>query len=165
MGIAGEGGPIATAHGADEVIDYRSKSLPELSALIASAANGGIHHAFDAVSENGTLSAISEALGKNGGGKATYVLTATPEELASLPKGVEFVRTLVATAYGEDAAFATKWFDAVGKWIEEGSFKAQKVTVIPMGLDGVGEGLRRLEAHEVHSEKFVYRIAETPGLA
>lgn len=39
------------------------------------------------------------------------------------------------------------------------------MTVVPGGLEGVEEGLRRLQQGEVRGEKLVYRIKETPGLA
>ncbi|BGP15126.1 hypothetical protein JCM10213_006541 [Rhodosporidiobolus nylandii] len=165
VAIAGASGAVATSYGADEVIDYRGKSHSELVSAIASAANGRIRYAYDAVSENGTLEAISEALDSLGGGKTTYVLTYSDEQLSKLPKSVEAVRCLCATAYGEDSDFAEHWFDRVGEWLEKGEFWPQKVTVVPGGLEGVAEGLRRLEKGEVRGEKLVYRIAETPGLA
>ncbi|GAA5914764.1 hypothetical protein JCM6882_002736 [Rhodosporidiobolus microsporus] len=165
VAIAGGSSAVATSYGADEVIDYRNKSPSELVLSISSAANGRIKYAYDAVSENGTLEAIAGAVDKNGGGKATFVLTYSEEQLAALPKSVEYVRTLCATAYQGEDDFAEKWFDQVGEWIERGDFRAQKVTVVPGGLAGVEEGLRRLKEGEVRGEKLVYRIAETPGLA
>ena len=164
MGIAGAGCSLASSLGADEVIDYRGKSAEELTSAIAAAAGGKIRHAFDCISEGGTLEAISAALGKNGGGQVTFVLAYSDEVLAALPRSVQAGRTMVAEAYGGDAEFATKWFAEVGKWLEAGSFKAQKVTVIPGGLSGVEEGLRRLRNNEVRSEKFVYLIKDTPGV-
>ncbi|GAA5970703.1 hypothetical protein JCM11641_007405 [Rhodosporidiobolus odoratus] len=92
VAIAGASGHVATAYGADEVIDYRNKSSAELVEAITSAADGQIRYAYDAVSENGTIETISEALDKLGGGKVTYVLTYSDEQLAKLPKTVETVR-------------------------------------------------------------------------
>ncbi|KAK4701754.1 hypothetical protein P7C70_g4474, partial [Phenoliferia sp. Uapishka_3] len=164
VGIAGSGSSIATSLGADEVIDYRHKTMEELSLAISAAAGGKIKHAFDCISEGGTLESITSALSRNGGGKYTYVLTYSDEELAAVPKNVQHERTLVATAYGEDEKFATEWFDKLGEWMEKGEFKSQKVTVLEGGLKGVEEGLRRLKEGEVRSEKFVYIVKDTPGL-
>ncbi|KAM0746333.1 GroES-like protein [Meredithblackwellia eburnea MCA 4105] len=164
VGIAGAGGEHAKAYGADEIIDYRGKSNEQLTDEIALAAGGRIKHAYDAISENGTVQAIAYAFEKNGGGSITYVLTLSDAEVAALPKTVVPIRTLVATAYGADAEFSTKWYKKVGEWLEEGAFKSQQAVVIPGGLEGVKEGLRRLQAGEVRSEKFVYKIADTPGL-
>ena len=162
VGIAGAGCPIVSSLGADEVIDYRGKSMADLSVAISQAAGGKLRHALDCVSEDGTLETIAEAF-KNGG-KATYVLLYSDDFLSKLPASLEHSRTMVAEAYGADAEFATKWFAKLGEWMEEGTFKAQKVTIIEGGLNGVAEGLRRLKDGEVKSEKFVYRIKETQGL-
>ncbi|GAA5860524.1 hypothetical protein JCM8547_000330 [Rhodosporidiobolus lusitaniae] len=165
VAIAGSSSSVATSYGADEVIDYRSKSTSDLVSAITSAANGRLRFAFDCVSENGTLETIAEAFDQLGGGKATFVLPYTEEQLEKLPKSVEATRTLCATAYGEESDFAEVWFDRVGEWLEKGEFRPQKVTVVFGGLEGVKEGLRRLQQGEVKGEKLVYRIAETPGLA
>lgn len=165
VAIAGASHSVPLSYGADEVIDYRSKSHAELVDAIASSAGGRLKYAYDAVSEGGTIEAIAEAFDRlGGGGRVTYVLTYSDEQLAKLPKSVEYVRTLCATAYGEDSDFSEKWFDRVGEWLEKGEFRPQKVTVVPGGLEGVKEGLRRLQEGEVRGEKLVYRIAETPGL-
>lgn len=37
-----------------------------------------------------------------------------------------------------------------------------KPRVMPNGLASVGEGLRMLQSDQVHGEKLVYRIADTP---
>ncbi|GAA6042015.1 hypothetical protein JCM8097_009146 [Rhodosporidiobolus ruineniae] len=171
VAVAGSSQSVPLSYGADAVIDYRGKSDAELISSITSAANGRIRYAFDAVSENGTLEILAEALHQLGEAgkeptKVSYVLTASKEqEQLYAAKQVGFERCLCATAYGEDSDFAEHWFDRLGEWVEEGSFRSQKVTVIPGGLEGVKEGLRRLQQGEVRGEKLVYRIAETPGLA
>lgn len=86
------------------------------------------------------------------------------EEFGFLPANIKHERTLCGTAHEDEGNFAQKWFDWVGDAIEKGEFRAQKVAVLPGGLEGVKEGLRRLQAGEVHGEKLVYRIKETPGL-
>ncbi|GAA5841465.1 hypothetical protein JCM11251_007147 [Rhodosporidiobolus azoricus] len=166
VAVAGSSTSVPKAYGADEVIDYRNKSTSELVDAITSAGSGRpVKYVYDAVSENGTLEAAVAALDKNGGGKYTYVLTYTDEQLSTIPKSVDAVRTLCATAYQGEEDFAEHWFDRVGEWLEKGDFRAQKVTVVPGGLAGVEEGLRRLKEGEVKGEKLVYRIKETPGLA
>jgi hypothetical protein len=137
------------------VIDYRSESSSDLSAEIAS--KGPIRYAFDAISEKGTEKIIANAM-KEGGEKITHVLTYTEEELSHLPKNVEMIRTLVGTAHAEDGEFARKWYKVVGEWLEKGEFRGQKWTVVPGGLEGVKEGLRRLQDGEVKAEKLIYEI-------
>ncbi|BGO98646.1 zinc-binding oxidoreductase [Rhodotorula toruloides] len=165
VAIAGSSQDVPKSYGADEVLDYRNKSTSSLAFEIRQSYGGkGVKYIYDAVSE-GTLEVVAEALKDVEGAKYTYVLTYTEEQLKTLPSNVHPERTLCATAYGEDSDFAEKWFDWVGKAIEAGGFRAQKVTVVPGGLEGVKEGLRRLQQGEVRGEKLVYRIKETPRLA
>ncbi|BGP39198.1 hypothetical protein JCM10449v2_003136 [Rhodotorula kratochvilovae] len=158
---------VPKKYGADEVIDYRNKSSDELIDAIASSNGGkGVTYIYDAVTENGSTEASLGALVKQGrGGRYTYVLDLKLEDTAFPPATIHTERTLCATAHGEDADFSEKWFDWVGEALEKGEFRPQKVTVIPGGLAGVKEGLRRLEQGEVRGEKLVYRISETPGLS
>lgn len=163
VAIAGKSKDLALAYGADEVIDYRGKSQDQLSEEIAKAVGGKIRYAYDVVSEGGTLETIANAFETNGG-KITYTLNYTEEQLAKLPSNITTSRTMVGTAHAEDADFAQDYYEKAGKWLEEGKLKPMKVTVVPGGLGGVAEGLRRLQENEVSGEKLVYRIAETEGL-
>ena len=167
VAVAGASQDVATSYGADEVIDYRNKSEDELIGAIAASHGGrGVSHVYDAVSEHGSTEASLGALVKSGrGGRYTYVLPVELESFGFLPATIKHERTLCATAHEDEGEFAQRYFDLVGEWMDRGEFRAQKVTVIPGGLEGVKEGLRRLQAGEVHGEKLVYRIAETPGLA
>ncbi|GAA5894420.1 hypothetical protein JCM8208_006230 [Rhodotorula glutinis] len=168
VAVAGASQAVATSYGADEVIDYRHKSEDELASAIAASHGGqGVSHVYDAVSEHGSTEASLGALVKSGrGGRYTYVLPVDElEAFAFLPSTIKHERTLCATAHDDEGDFAQKYFDLLGEWMDRGEFRAQKVTVVPGGLDGVKEGLRRLKEGEVHGEKLVYRIAETPGLA
>ncbi|GAA6057442.1 hypothetical protein JCM3770_002466, partial [Rhodotorula araucariae] len=167
VAVAGASQDVPKEYGADEVIDYRNKTSDELiEAIVSSNGGKGVTYIYDAVTEKGSTEASLGALVKQGrGGRYTYVLDLKTEDLAFLPASIHTERTLCATAYGEDADFSEKYFDLVGEWLEKGEFRPQKVTVIPGGLTGVKEGLRRLQEGEVRGEKLVYRIAETPGLA
>ncbi|GAA5994328.1 zinc-binding alcohol dehydrogenase family protein [Rhodotorula paludigena] len=165
VAIAGSSQDVPKQYGADEVIDYRNKSNEELVNAIKTSNGGkGVHYIYDAVTEGDTTATCLDAL-KPAGGVYTYVLPLDDDKFASMPSNVRRKQTACAETYGEHSDFAEKWYAYVGEAMEKGEFKAQKVTVIPGGLEGVKEGLRRLEAGEARGEKYVYRIAETPGLA
>lgn len=112
------------------------------------------------------MDSIVKALEGKGESKVSFVLMYTPEQVAAWKEmGISATRTMSGSAHtkgGED--FAEEWFGKLGPMMENATFRAQKVTVVPGGLEGVAEGLRRLQAGEVKSEKLVYRISETPGL-
>lgn len=166
VGVAGSSIELARSYGVDEIIDYRNKTPEQLADEIAK--DGKIHYVYDAVSEHGSFEASTIALGKNGGGKYTHVLPLSEEQTRSLPETVTTHHELCAVAYSgsdEERAHCEKFFDALGEWLKNGEFRSQRVEVVPGGLEGVKEGLRRLEQNEVKGQKLVYRVAETPGLA
>lgn len=164
IGVAGSSIQQAKNAGIDVTIDYRGKSEDEVAAEITEAIKGTPVHVYDAVSVPPSTEIIAKGLDQDSQGIYTYVQHPSEERLKLLPAGYVTLRTAVGTAHAENKEFAREWFKKAGKEIEEGIFKAQKTTIIPDGLAGVKEGLRRLEAGEVNGEKLVYRIADTPGI-
>lgn len=164
VAVAGSSKDLAKSYGADEIIDYRNKSDSELAKEIKAAAGGKIRYVYDVVSEGNTLDVIAEAFKDQEDVKYTYTLHWSDEQLNNLPKNISTIRTMVGSAHDGDADFAKKWFTRLGEWLDKDEFKAMKVTVIPGGLNGVEEGLKRLQNNEVKGEKLVYRISETKDL-
>jgi len=68
-------------------------------------------------------------------------------------------------AYGPDASdlgFVTcRWFTRA---IQAGNFKGHPFEVRPQGLQGVEQALKDLKDGKQSAVKYVFRIAETPGL-
>lgn len=117
------------------------------------------------MSENETHAVAARVLEGVEGAVYGYVLPLSDEELGAFPNNVRTVRIMCRAAYVEEAKEGEKWFDWLGPALEKGGIRPQRVTIVPGGLEGVSEGLRRLEQHEVRGEKLVYRIKDTPGLA
>ncbi|GAA5831645.1 hypothetical protein JCM3766R1_004964 [Sporobolomyces carnicolor] len=167
VGIAGGSIDLARSYGADDVIDYRGKTPEQLADEISQAAGGEIHYVYDAVAEHGSFEASVAALKKNGGGRYTHVLPISDEQAKSLPEGVTAHAEMCNVAYQgpeEEQKHCEKYFDLLGEWLAKGEFRTQRLEIVPGGLGGVEEGLRRLQQNEVKGQKLVYRIAETPGL-
>lgn len=168
MAVAGSSQDVAAKYGADETLDYRSKSNDDLAAEIRRSNGGeGIRYLYDAVSENGTLEVAALALQDVDQAAYGHVLPLSDEKRQILPPNVRVEHILCGTAHSDDSdgEFTKKWFDWLGPALDRGEFRPQRVTIIPGGLEGVAEGLRRLANHEVRGEKLVYRIQDTPGLA
>lgn len=166
VAVSGSSQDVALKYGADENLDYRNKSNEDLAAEIRKSNGGkGVKYVFDAVSENETHAVAARALQGVEGAVYGHVLPLSDEELKAFPNSVRVVRIMCRAAYVEEAKEGEKWFDWLGPALEKGEIKPQRVTIVPGGLEGVSEGLRRLEQHEVRGEKLVYRIKETPGLA
>ena len=165
VGVAGQSGDLARELGTDVIVDYRGKTDDELAqAVEAEVKNlgGSLAGTYDAVSLDSTVAWLAKVVESSGGGKITTVLPTKGEtEPDSIPASVQVVRTMVGSAYAEDTAFAAKWYPLIGKWLDEGKFKANKVKVVPGGLGGVSEGVKMLKDGKVNGVKLVYRISET----
>lgn len=96
--------------------------------------------------------------------RAAHTLPLDDSISSSLPSNISLSFTSVGSAHENDAAFAKKYFELAGKWLESGEFRGMKVTVVDGGLEGVDEGLNRLEQNKTSGEKLVYRVADTPAL-
>lgn len=168
-------------------------SFYQVVAIVEAARGHPISHAFDGVTANGSTLLLAKAIAQaspDKKGKVTYVLMLSDEETKQLPPGVTAERTGVHTAYGEDwecgfryfltAMFgrliiwtsnsvAARWYRQIGRWLEASEsnpvpFKTNRVRILPGGLAAVQGGLALLKNGQVHAEKLVYLIADTPQL-
>lgn len=122
-----------------------------------------LYHAYDAVSEKGSYQSICRVLEE--GGKITLVLPGKKYE--EIPAGIEKSITTVGDVHGFphdlwDLGFVYSKF--IGRGLSEGWFKPQPHEVVPGGLEGIETGLTRLKDGTVSGVKYVYRIADTPGV-
>jgi NADPH:quinone reductase-like Zn-dependent oxidoreductase len=152
VAIAGSSTQHAKDLGADEVISYKTDDVA--SAIEKAAQKVSIAHAYDAISEPPTTETLVKALGKLKGGIITTVLP-TEYDSEDSSSNVKVVRTMVGQSHEEQAEFAQRWIRQIARWVDEGSFEAGNVKVIPGGLDGVKEGLRLLEEGKVNATKLV----------
>ncbi|KAL5498918.1 hypothetical protein ACEPAH_1436 [Sanghuangporus vaninii] len=169
IGIAGSSKDYAKALGADVIVDYRDYKGEALeSALIEAAKGKNVEYVYDAVSENGSIVLLSRVLSKvspNGKGKVTYALTLSEDEQNQIPQGIETGRAGAGTAYGQDQEFAARFYRQISQWLAASPpFKTNRAKILPEGLASVPKGLELLRNGQVHGEKLVYRIADTPGL-
>ena len=119
------------------------------------------------VSENGSHEAIARVIDPSGG-CVSHLLP--PERSAktkdfAYPKGVTPILTYVGQVHNRDKDFAYVGFRYFARAMEDGRFKGHPYEVIPKGLEGVGQGLKALMEGKASGVKYVYRIAETPGVA
>jgi threonine dehydrogenase-like Zn-dependent dehydrogenase len=143
---------LAKSVGSDVVIDYRHTPNIEEAIRAAIPSQRSLRKAFDTVSTLQTLDSIIQVLSPSGGQVA--VVLPLPEE-AKAPKNVQVSHTRVGTAYGADQVFARKWYHILGRWLEEGKFKGNRMRIMPNGLASVPEGLELLRGNKVSAEKLV----------
>ena len=174
----------------DKVVDYRSgieSWKEEVKGHLAGKSPP--MHALDAISANGTWIPIAQVLGdlsgtvaNTGSPKLSVVSGANQYTDVGVPSNVDIRYTYVGTAhYGTykasmpkqpndkdevkaDVEFAWVLMRYVARMLALGKFTGHPYEVIPGGLAGVEEGLKRLKRGEAKGKKFVYRIGETNGL-
>lgn len=145
----------------DTVIDYRKGHEAVAQEIRASLSGAKLEYAFDAVSEMGSYQTICRVLDHQGG-KITLIVPA--QTYSDIPKSIEKSVTMVADIHQHLKDFGYVYSRYFTKGLEEGWFKAHPQQIIPGGLAGVQEGLENLKNGKASAVKYVFRIADTPGV-
>jgi NADPH:quinone reductase-like Zn-dependent oxidoreductase len=168
IGVAGKSAKLASEF-CDYIVDYRDgedavvKGIQE--ALKIEGLDDKVKHVYDGVSEKGSHDIIARVIDPNGG----VVSHLLPLELFA-PKGFKYAEGVeaklshVEQAHGKQKDFAFLGYRYFARAMEDGRFKAHPFEVIPNGLEGVPTGLKNLRDGAARGVKYVYRIAETPGV-
>ncbi|KAF2458125.1 alcohol dehydrogenase-like protein [Lineolata rhizophorae] len=151
----------------DAVVDYRGgddavvRGIGEAVAKTMGSA-GAVHHAFDAVSEKGSTCNCWAAMPESG--QVTTVLPVPPQDEEKQPAHVKTTMTMVGHAHTVAKDFAYVYFRYVALGLHQGWFKAHPFDVAKGGLEGVEGALKELKDGKVSAKKYVFRIADTPGV-
>jgi NADPH2:quinone reductase len=171
IGVAGRGIPFAESlidkSKGDVIIDYRNGNDAVVAGIkdaLKTAGVSEIHHAFDAVSDNGSHEDVVKILAPNG--KVTYVfpLEHTAPPGFSYPetyKAAEF--SSVGDAYGKNRQEGFIYLRWLFRMVMEEKFAPHPHEVIPGGLGGVSQALQNLKAGKASAVKYVFKVPETEG--
>ena len=139
------------------------------------------HHALDAISGKGTWIPISQMLNPSTSPQTSYlsvVSGANKYEEPEIPKSVEIVYTYVGTAHfgayksgmvkqptdkefvASDKEWTYVFYKYAAKMLADGTLTGHPFEIVPGGLDGVEEGLKRLKRGEAKGVKFVFKVGE-----
>lgn len=116
-------------------------------------------HAFDAVSEKGSVENIAQVLDSQGA--VTFVLPG--KEYKGYAESVDLSTTQVGDVHGSLKDFGHVHSRYISKGLEEGFFKAQPQEIVPGGLGGVEKGLQNLKDGTASAVKYIFKIEDTPG--
>lgn len=163
----------------DHLVDYRDRNWPE---QVRRASSGGVHYAYDAISEGSTVREVSSTLRE--GGKLAVVRSKEAGAWESEGVNTDPIYGAVWEGLGEDVeyhnltvrtspakrSFATAFY----KWLSDGGLlQPNPVRVMPGGLETVvpdgfavlgtgvtSRGHERTEQHmrPISAEKLVYKI-------
>jgi NADPH:quinone reductase-like Zn-dependent oxidoreductase len=164
IAVAGRGQPyvesIIDRSKGDTVIDYRQGDEAVVKGIKDALKGQKVSYAFDAVSEHNSYTNIVQVLEKDGA--ITLVLPGKKYE--GIPDTVRQTITSVGTAHKEDSDFAYIYYRYLAKGLADGWFKPHPVEVVPGGLAGVQGALEKLRDGKASAVKYVFRIADTPGV-
>lgn len=181
IGIAGGSANYAKEIGCDAVVDYRSD---DVAGQIGKALNGAqSRFVLDASNNEASVKYLVPNMAQPSG-RYTWVTLMGAEKAVLEQAGVWHGRIWVGSVHettltgegtgqlgiGEEASpTGGKLFGAVMsrlfEWASaEGRFSGQPYKVVDGGLDGVLGALNELKDRKGGNAKFVYRIADTPGL-
>ncbi|KAI5821399.1 chaperonin 10-like protein [Pyronema omphalodes] len=168
IAVAGNGIDYVKSLGPDKVIDYREGNVTE---QLKEALEGKeCFHAYDAISEHNSYQNIIPVLSKPGA--VAMVLPANDEDF---PEGIQRKQVMVGTVHAEkfespaiarlgtkknDDDFGFAMYRFFGRAMANGTLPGHPYTVVDGGLEGIEEGLKRLQDGKASATKYVYRISK-----
>ncbi|KAI9640681.1 hypothetical protein NHQ30_010990 [Ciborinia camelliae] len=174
--------PLLDSSSGDKLINYHLGTEKMIKATKLALGNLECHHALDAISSNGTWIPISHMLAPSFCSQSPSYLSvvsgSNKYDEESIQAGVEVIYTMVGTAHTGaykpgmvkqptdkefvrgDPEWVSVLFKYMSQMLADGRLTGHPFEVICGGLEGVKEGLRRLEAGQARGVKYAYRIGE-----
>jgi len=161
----------------DVFLDYRMGMAQVTSKIqkLATTRGWNILNAIDAVNVNSSWVDVSQMVAK--GGRLSVFSGAHRYDDGGIKAGVEILYTFVGTGHlGKylpgmpkqplpeethgDIEFGTMFYRYLTEILAAKAYEGHPFEVIPGGLSGVQEGLRRLQDGKAAGKKFVYRLRD-----
>ncbi|ORY06367.1 chaperonin 10-like protein [Clohesyomyces aquaticus] len=151
--VAGRGMPFVESlidrSKGDTIIDYRSGEDAVVKGIKDALKGQKLYYAFDAVSEKGSYQNIIKVLEKDG----SITLVLPGKKYPEIPETVHQSITSVGESHGKASDFAYVYYRYMARALAEG-----------WGVGGRGGALRNLKEGKASAVKYVFRIADTPGV-
>ncbi|KAI9932415.1 hypothetical protein ASPWEDRAFT_144336 [Aspergillus wentii DTO 134E9] len=149
----------------DTVIDYREGAGATIKAIrdsLVLAGHSTVHHALDTVIITQSAEVLKQSV--TPGGQVDFVL---PNDLDVSPavKSITSVGSVHRQpGFGNDEELGFVFSRYLTRALQNGSFSGHPFEVRPRGLEGVERALKDLKAGKASAIKYVFRIADTPGI-
>ncbi|KAN0097220.1 GroES (chaperonin 10)-like protein [Tylopilus felleus] len=147
---------LLTSLGATHVLD-RTLSAAALKEQVANIVKTPISYIFDACSLAETQQTAYDLLAP--GGTLAIVAEKLVKEDETSRKKVNLV--FGSFQFPENRALGVKFATALTRWLAEEKIKPNPVQVLPGGLNGILDGLKKLEAGDVSAKKLIVHPLET----
>lgn len=170
IGVAGKGAhyvqQFLDPSKGDCIIDYRSGDGAIIQGIQEALKNAGqtdIRHAFDTVVSEQSSHVLRSIM--TPGGNVNHVLP--PPDLSPAIATQTWAGAVHEQGGGDDDCrdlgfVFSRW---IGRALQLATFSGHPYEVRPGGLEGVQDGLKDLKDNKASAVKYVYRIADTPGLS
>lgn len=150
----------------DTIVDYRNGPEETIQGIRQAVQNAGkpdVRHALDNVVIEQSTHVLRSIMAA--GGNVTHVLPPPPDLSPAIA-----THTYVGSAHRQggsndcrDLCFLfCRW---MGRGLQLGTFSGHPYEVRPGGLEGVQDALKDLKENKASAVKYVFRIADTPGLS
>ncbi|PKX88648.1 zinc-binding alcohol dehydrogenase family protein [Aspergillus novofumigatus IBT 16806] len=149
----------------DTVVDYRKgveSTVKGIRSSLERAGHSVVHHAIDAVIISESAEVLQQSV--TPGGQIDFIL---PNDLDVSPAiksitSVGSVHNQPEFENNEELGFIfSRYFTRA---LQDGSFSGHPFEVRAGGLEGVEEALKDLKAGKASAVKYIFRIADTPGI-
>ena len=153
------------------IIDYRQSPealVAEIKAAVQARGFDALYHAFDTVCAHGSPDNILRVLHPEG--RAAFVLPVQDQFSLIPPDTLRMAETGVRSVHGQPGAWdgdpdlGFVYLRYFGRGLAEDWFSGHPFQVRENGLEGVEGALRDLKEGRASAVKYVFRIADTPGL-
>ncbi|OJJ80820.1 zinc-binding alcohol dehydrogenase family protein [Aspergillus glaucus CBS 516.65] len=167
IGVAGKGAHYAQrlldSRKGDCIIDYRNGPEETIQNIRKAAGGAEIRHALDTIVLEQSTHVLRSVV--TPGGNVNHILPNPPDLSPAVA-----TNTWVSSAHQEGGAddcrdlcfLFCRW---IGRGLQQGTFSGHPFEVRPSGLEGVQDALKDLKENKASAVKYVFRIADTPGLS
>lgn len=150
----------------DTIVDYRRGDDAVVQEIKDALKGKKLHYAYDAIGEHNSYVNIAKVL--EPGRDVSHLTVVLPvSKQKEVLEQIDSSMTFVGKVHSDDAYkdFGFVYFRAMGRGLQQGWLKAHPQEVVKGGLAGVEGALKNLKDGKASAVKYVFRIAETPGLA
>ena len=149
----------------DTIVDYRRGDEAVVQGIKDALKGEKLHYAFDAIGEHNSYVNIAKVL--EPGQQLGHITIVLPINEEKVLEQFDSSMTYVGKVHNDEnyKDFGFVYFRAIGFGMQQGWLKAHPQEVVNGGLAGVKAALGNLKDGKASAVKYVFRIAETPGLS
>lgn len=151
----------------DAVVDYRNGDEAVVQGIKEVLQGRKLEHAYDATAGSNSFINLSKVVDLETG-KISLVLPPAHDlngQYVEIPASIKQSQSAVFSVFDSQTELGYTYTRYFTRGLEEGWFQAQKQEECSGGLEGVEAALKTLKDGSSSAVKFVFKIADTPGVS